>query len=325
MASVESHVERWLKAHLIDAEQARRILDFESKANRQGGQLGADRPGAPEALLYLGVTILAVGAVTLIAQNWDALPSWARIGALFAPAILLLAAGHTMRRTGQPAIARAATFAWMVSVALIAGGIGVVGNEAQWDGRVTALVAGVIATGLSVVLWMAQPSHPQVLAVAGSCVLLAVAIAIWPDRGNEVYAGLLIAGFGLTGIGVTERGLFGPRHTARFLSGAMVMLGLIGAAYTGTEDNRIWIELLVFVAGAGLIALSLNRAAFEYLITGIAGVFIGLVAFIFRHFEEEIGAPLALLMSGALLIGATLLINALRGRFRKPDPESLTG
>jgi hypothetical protein len=53
------------------------------------------------------------------------------------------------------------------------------------------------------------------------------------------------------------------------------------------------------------------------LVVAVLGMFGALVTFIFEHFEEEVGAPVALMLSGGALVGAVLTIAALRAETRK--------
>ncbi|MGD9889773.1 MAG: DUF2157 domain-containing protein [Dehalococcoidia bacterium] len=313
-SSVEEQLNRWHNAGLIDEEQARRILAFEQRRSDGGRGVDAERPSILEAMLYLGIAVAVVGVITLIAQNWEDLRTWARIAVLAVPGTLLLLAGLAMRTAVQPAVQRASGVAWLAAVALIAGAAAVAGYEGGWDDRQVLLLAGTTATGLALGLWAVQPAQPQMVAVAGSFVVLAVAAAQWVEGYEAETAGLLIAAFGAVLLAATESGRFGPTTVARLLSAAGIMAGLIIAAYLA--GNRLWIELLVFGAGVALIALGLRRADFGVIVVAVGGLFLGLILFIFRHFEDNLGAPLALLLTGALVIAGVLLLALLRGRVK---------
>ena len=315
MPSAETHLDRWQKARLLDAAQVERILAFERAEAERERREDAERPGLLEAVLYLGIAVGSVGVVTLTAQNWDDLETWARIAVLAVPGLLLLLAGVAMRTQEQPAIARASGVAWLACIALLAGAAAVAAHEADWEDRRVLLAAGLTATALALALWVVHPRHPQVVALAGSLVVLAVAVGAWADENEELVAGLMIALFALVGIALTELRLFGPWTSAALLGAAGVMAGLFIAAYPAGE--RLWAELLLFLAGAGLIALGLRRSAFVYIVVAVIGLFAGLVAFIFRHFEDELGAPLALMLTGALVIAAALLLAHFRSRLRR--------
>jgi hypothetical protein len=310
--SVEEQLARWRDAGLIDEEQVQRILAFETTPSGPGARPAAERPGLLETLLYLGIAVAVVGVFTLVAQNWDELRTWARIAVLAVPGTLLVLAGAAMRATDQPAVRRASGLAWLAAVAILAGAVGVAGNEAGWQGRSIWLTAGILASGLALVLWAVQPAHPQVIAVAGGLALLAGGTAQWTEGYEPETAGLLIAAFAAVALVLTELRLFGPAGSARLLGAAGVMAGLTIAAYA--TESSLWLESLVFIAGAALIAVGLRRSEFTYIAVAVAGLFLGLVLFIFRHFEDELGAPVALLLTGTFVIAAVLMLALLRRR-----------
>lgn len=313
-SAIEEQLSRWHVAGLIDEEQARRILAYERDRSEDSRDGDADRPSVLEAVLYLGIAVAVVGVVTLIAQNWDDLRTWARIAVLAVPGALLLLAGWAMRTAIQPAVRRASGVAWLAAVVLVTGAVAVAAYEGGGDDRQVWLLAGITATGLALGLWAVYPSRPQVIAVAGGLVVLAIAAAQWVEGYEAETLGFLIAAFGIVMLAVTEARLFGPITIARLLSAAGIMAGLYIAAFI--TENSIWLELLVFVAGAALIALGLWRADFGFIVVAVIGLFVGLIHLIFRHFEDELGAPLALLLTGTLVIAGVLLLALLRGRVK---------
>lgn len=314
MSSAEQHLRTWQKAGLLDHEQAERIRAFEAGRGRRD-EPEEGRPGLLEALLYLGVVVASVGIFTLIAQNWDQLQPWARFLVLALPCALLLAAGAAMQRLGSPAIARAGGVAWMVSVALLAGAVGVAGNNLDWDDEATLLVAALAAVPLAALLWAQYPSHTQVVTLAGALLLLCIAVGAWAsdEDVSQTTAGLLIALFAAGMIALTEARRFGPAPSARLLAGAGLLFGLWLATSPYDSGSGLTSNLVLIAAGAGLIGLSLWSGSFIHMLTGVSGVFIGLVTLIFQEFEDDLGAPVALMISGALLIGAALLLG-LAGR-----------
>ncbi|MGH2627847.1 MAG: hypothetical protein ACRDHY_14490, partial [Anaerolineales bacterium] len=60
------------------------------------------------------------------------------------------------------------------------------------------------------------------------------------------------------------------------------------------------------------IGLSVLRGHFSLTVVGVAGTFVALVTYVFEHFEEEIGAPVALMVSGGVVIAGVLILVQLR-------------
>ncbi len=316
MADVEEHLERWLSEGVIHDDVAERIRAFEKQRPR--ARSGAERPGAMEALLYLGVIVVSVGVFALIEQRWPDLDSWARMLAIGVPTLLALALGAALRTSEEPGFARAGQLAWFVSVGLFAGAVAVflneyepagIGIEDDRDGLLTMTGSAAL---LALVLWVFSPAHPQAIALGATLFALGQGAGNWPDEFNQVLAGMLIFAFGVAGLALTELGHFTPRFSGRLVFAA---LGAVGPYEAGFTENGIAFELLVFVVGGGLVALGVARASFTLLAVGVVASFVGLVTFIFEHFEDRIGAPVALMLSGGALIAGVLLL----ARFRSAE------
>lgn len=306
MPSIDEQLRRWRSAGLIDEPTANRIAEFERSSTPEPS---ASRPGILEAFLYLGVAIAGVGTFVLLGDNWEQLRPWARILALAAPLALTLLAGLVMRASSEPGVVRAGHVAWMLSVALLAGTVAVAGNELDIDDRDWLVYAGLAATALALVLWVVAPSHPQILGVAAALVLLASGIGAFPDDHNVLFGGVMVTLFGAVALVFVEMGLLSPAALGRAVFGLMAAAGIYAA---GLDDDYILVELLAFAAGGALIALSIWRGLFVYMILGVAVIFVALVTFIFEHFADTIGAPLALIISGATLVAGALIV----ARFR---------
>ncbi len=219
--------------------------------------------------------------------------------------LLALLAGFGMRASGRPEVARAATVAWLVAVALAAGTTAVVGSEYDANDNNIALYVGLVALAAAIPLWVIQPSHPQVVGVVGSLFMLAQGAGAWADPFNAEVAGVTALLLGAAGLALADTGRFEPGATSRFLFAALAMGGAFEAM---VDDGSAWAETLFFAVAAGLVALSLFRGRFAYMIVGVLGAFVGLVWFMFEHFEDEIGAPVVLMLTGAILIATVLLL-----------------
>jgi hypothetical protein len=317
MSDTEEHLERWLEAGVIHEADAERIRAFE-RQRPAGPARPSERPGAIEALLYLGVVVVSVGVFALIEQRWPDLDSWARVMAIGVPTLLALALGAGLRASDEPGLNRAAQLAWFVGVGLFAGMVGVILNEYEPagitieddpDGLLTVTAATAL---LALILWVFSPAHPQVVALGATLFALGQAVGNWPDEFSQVLAGTLIFGFGVAGLALTEAGMFGPRFSGRLIFAVLCVVGPYEAGFT---ENGMVFELMVFAVGGALIALGVMRASFTLLAVGVIAAFIGLVTFIFEHFEDRLGAPVALMISGGALIAGVLLL----ARFRSAE------
>ncbi|MGH2610737.1 MAG: hypothetical protein ACRDHF_16770, partial [Tepidiformaceae bacterium] len=253
----------------------------------------------------------------LVGQNWEELESWARVAALAVPGGLALLAGFVLQGSKEPALERAGQAVWLVAVALIAGTVLVIGREAAGDdvsdesSRNIVLLAAAVSVGVSLTLWVLAPSHLQVLALAASLFFLAQALGAWSD--DVKLAGVTMMVLGLAGVGLATAGWMEPGGSARALFGALAVAGPFEA---GLDGNVQWAELLTFAVGAGLVALSVARGHFSLTVVGVAGIFVALVTYVFEHFEDEIGAPVALMVSGGVVVAGVILLVQLREMVR---------
>ncbi len=315
MASTEEHLQRWRAANLIDDATAERVRTFEKVRTKSSDD--ESRPGALEASLYLGVIAATVGAAFLVGQNWEELDGWARIAALVLPGLLAILAGTALLATSEASLRRAGQVAWLAAVALLAGGVLVAAREvgggttvSDTESRNALMAAGLVAMALSVTLWVFSPSEAQTLAIAGSIVFLAQVTGNWPDEFDPTVAGIVLFALGGAGLTAVTLGRFEPRLAGQVYFG---LLAAAGPYEAGLDGNVPWAEFLTFAVGAGLIALGVWRGHFGPTAAGVAVVFVALVTYVFEHFEDEIGAPVALMVSGGVVVAGVLLLVVLRG------------
>lgn len=314
MSTADQHLRRWREAGLLDDEEVGRIRAFEAgrEQERQSG-----RPGIIEAAIYLGIAVVCVGVFVLVGANWEHLRSWARVAVVAVPGLLALAAGLPMLRSPLDQLQRGGTVSWLAGQALLTGAIGVLASEAGWSPENGLLIAGPFCFGLGLALWVASPSHPQLVGLAAAAVVVAFAFAVRSEERYSLFTwGLTVAAAAAGAIALAEARVLVPQVTARVLGG----LGLaLGAYYAGLhEDGPDAAEALVFLAAAGLVTLSVTRGIFGYMVFGVAAGFVGLITVVLRHVGDPTAAALALIVIGVALIGAVLLLTNTRPWTRLP-------
>lgn len=306
----DEHLKRWRNAGIIDEATASSIRDFEARPE-SAGESNTGRPSLIEALLYLGLVVVAAGVFALLAQNWDELQSPARIAVLVVPSGLALILGFALSTTKDEPFVRGGQMAWLLAVGLVFGAVLVTFNEygASDDERNGLLVGSLLALGLAIGLWALSGSALQVLGVAASMFTFAQALGTWPDDFSAAIAGTTALIAGATGVALVEIGVFRPRPFAALV---MAFVAAAGVYEAGIDGTVVWAEILAFVVAAGLIFLGITRALFAYLFLGVVLAFIALVTVMFEHFESDLGAPVALIVSGGALVACVLLLIPLR-------------
>lgn len=296
MPSPDEHLKRWVEAGLIDRATTDRITAFEraNPVERSG-------PTLVEAVAYLGVLVAAVGAIILVGSNWEELPGWGRVAVVGGAGILALLAGEAFRRLGRPAMQRAGQAALLVGGALLTGAAAVLVSSSGGGEEDAALAAGLTALPLSLILWGRSPEHPQVVGVGLGIWVFGISWLARFDEDAFELAWFTIAALGVLCMAATEGGSFYPRVSARAV--ASVSIGA-GAFFGSTQGGAV--ELAPFLAGLLLIAASLARRTFVYIIAGIAAVFAALVQVILRHVDDPTLAAIALMAIGVLLVGVVL-------------------
>lgn len=314
MAEINERVEDWQAAGIVDAETAGRILEFERgrsapkpavAAQASGVNEASNRPTVIEAVIYLGIVVIAAGFIFLIAENWSEFESWARVAICAAPLGALLLVGFALGASDQPGLKRGGQLAWFVSVGMVVATLAVLFEEfGNGPGHDTVLVIALVTFAYAVTLWVIAPADLQVTAVAGTLFFVAQAIGDFPDEFSTELVGVLGLVFGFLALALTERGLIGPRQPAR----VVFALFTVATTYEASFETAIGWESLAFVAAIGLLALGIARNSFSLVVCGIGGTFLALITFVFAHFESELGAPFALIISGALVLFGTLLV-----------------
>lgn len=298
MPKPEEHLREWTAAGLIDSDTTARIAAFERD---RSAATADERPGIMEVLVYLGVAVIAVGVLILITVSWEDLDDWARVAVTGGPGLFALLMGAVMRGSDSAGLRRGGQMAWLAATALLVATVAVFGANSDWADENVVLGAALAGTAISISLWAVGPSHPQVVAVTGALLLMSIALGARSDEFNFAVAGLSLAGFGVAGIALGERGLLTPLLSARPASAAGVAFGTFWASLEAAGY-----EPLPFVAAAILLALGIWRGTFVYLIAGVALLFVSLLSTIIQHVDEPSAQAAALIVLGALLVAVVL-------------------
>ncbi|NOY56298.1 MAG: DUF2157 domain-containing protein [Actinobacteria bacterium] len=304
MRDLDERLTRWKQAELISDEQAASISRFEAAEQPRRSTLIA------EVLGYLGGALAIVALWVFIAQFWGRLEIWAQLTLIGALTIGFLAAGAWSRTGEGEAVRRLSSFLWFLGIVGVAGWFGVFSDRiiAVHD-EFQVLWITVPTFVAAALLWKALPKVLQVIALVGSVHAVVLSAFAQFDPSPTEWFGLIVWGIGVATVLLAWGGALQPTGTSYALGIAAILIGPSMAA--GMLDTA-WPLWLGLVSAAVMLASSVPLREVVLLVGGAGAVFVFLPQLIFTYFEESLGVPVALFLSGVVLIGAALLIARLR-------------
>ena len=306
---------RWVEAGLITREQAETIGVFEAKRGAVAAPAARRVPLVTEALGYLGAALALGAVVAFLGQKWGEFTRGAHIGILGGGVVLLLIAGWLLRRTDEPAFGRLMSVLWFLSAGLAAATFALLVPENTADERRT-LLTGIGTSAYAGALWLFRRWALQLLACFGGVVTLVVGVIATGWGHPPVW----VFGFAVWGLGAVLLllGWLGPAKPA-FAAYVIGSCALIVGPRVSEQD---WMLFLGLATGAALMAVSVAAREAVLLGFGAAAVF-GYVTWIaVRFFGDTLGAPLALLVAGIVLLGVAVLTARLRRLTGRREPAA---
>lgn len=319
MKDLEARLAGWVEAGLVTEEQAAAIRAAErsrEQAPEEGSSLAATAIG------YLGASVALVGGVVAASREWADMGTESRLALAGGATLLLLVAGWLVHRREHPALRSLDGFLWFLS----AGGAGLTGGvvahdvldrEAHW----VALLAGLAVSLWALPLWRIHRGRLQEIAVvAGLAVLIEALLQHLPGPPDALH-GLPLWGLGVLWAVLAWGGMFAERRTSFSLAGIALLLGALVLSL-GWRDVGLGLGIGTAVT---LLAASVRLRSMLPLGFGAAGVLLFLPQIVFEYLGDTLGAPLALLVIGAALLGAAFLTARLKGTVREAREPSLRG
>jgi hypothetical protein len=316
---IDEHVACWEAASMLSHEQAEAIRAYE----RAGTDAPVRRiPLVAELIGYVGVALVLAAAFVLLGEYFGDLSQGAQLAIATVAALVFFAAGWPLHRTAEPALQRLAAVLWTVSIGAFAGALAIAfyggSDPPESVGPVVAIWA--MTAAYAAVLLRIRASSLLQLGLLGALIATIVSAGTWGvDEGwrwlEDVFpTAVTVVGLVLATAWITlgRAGIISPQATA-------VALGAVIAAGSPLAllGESVGVGLLVGVAvTAVLLATSVWLRSVPALILGAIGLF-GYVTGCAVHFlADSAGLPLALLLSGLLLVGIALLTVRL-GRITK--------
>ncbi|HEX6933608.1 MAG TPA: DUF2157 domain-containing protein [Streptosporangiaceae bacterium] len=320
VSAIHDLLGRWVADGLIDAEQASRIEAAEAARRLPAGsdQGAAGEPPGPgqrrglvvEALGYLGGALAIVAGFIAVSQLWPTISTSAELAFAAGGAVVLLGAGAAIRTVDDPPLVRLRSVLWLMSTASLAAFVGVLAAQV-WDLRdiSSAVTTAAAATAYATALWWRSQAPLQHLAVfASAAVLVGTGIyQAWPGL-SAWGPGLGVWGLSALWVIAAHRGYFLPREVGYFVGG----IGLLVGAQMTMEIAAGQALALVTVAAILTAGVVLRRVIL--LVLGAIGVIETVPQTAARYLPENVGAPLAILVTGLILLGVALRLARTRKR-----------
>jgi hypothetical protein len=266
-------------------------------------------PLIAEVLGYLGGSLALIATFILVGEFWADLQVWARLLLVGSGTVAFLTAGWFIKTVENEAIRRLSSFTWALGTVGVAFWFGLFGKDVFDSEPETALLmASVAGLLVALLLYRLSPSGLQQILLGSATVATALSLLAHLNQPPEAFYGLAIWGIGVAWLFLAWGGHLRPPTTAYALGSLAVLFGPQVMRF----DDATWPLLLGLVTAGLLLTFSVTLRNTILLGFGAAGIFLFVPQIIFEYFGDTIGVPLALFLTGVVLLGAALLVARLR-------------
>ena len=298
-------------------------------ARRQGllakGKAAAEPPARrrisllTEAVAYVGAILLLAGGIAAIGQQWNSIGHWGQVGVFAGAAAFFLLIGVLVHQVSEPAIQRMVGVVWFLSVAGVAGAVGVAAHDVYRNrSAVTVLAVGIAVTLYAAVLWLIRRRALQNAALfAGLVITICGIIVTATGRGS---APPLAFAFALWGFGLAWAAAGWQRYVepiwVTIPSG--VILALVAPSLAAGEYG--WVYAIAIATAAAAMAASVPLRNTPLLALGTLAMFGYVTAVVVQYFHQTLGIPAALAVTGVLILGLAVVSARLMRVTHPPKP-----
>jgi hypothetical protein len=324
---VDARIDEWVRDGLITHDQALAIRELETH-RREEQRLdspaidhapfddpdgGANAPGGiiREVLGYVGAVFVLIAGFVLVAQFWEDIPNAARIAISVAAGTLLAVTGMYLGSNRRASVRRAGRVSLLLAAAPIGFAVGMLADAVLADEDISVLSGFVGALGFSLFFYRRGPSFAQHLALFLSALGTTVAAGtiLAGDEGSWVI-GILIAALGAGWIVASTSGHLPPRVLAEVSGIVALGIGSLIAVGSFGSSGADGIAAMVFwiLVSIGLVGLGVARDRVVFIIGGVLGMVIYIPWMIGETLGGGLGAPLALIVAGGILIATAIYL-----------------
>ena len=305
-ATWDDLVRRAVSEGIVSTDQAAALRGLAPAAGPPvpGGH-GRLRAWVAEALGYVGAALVLVAGMVTVGQFWAELAPWAHVALAGLLAVVLLAAGAVV--SGEPGtpLGRLGSVLWFTGAGAVVGTSALAATElAGLEDAASGVAAFAPATAVAVVLWWRRRRALQEVAVVVGLIGTSASLLGMADVEMGDWGGLLVWAIGVAWLALAWGEVVQPARTGRVVGAAVALVGPLMAF--GASGR--WGPVLGVVTAGALVAASVPARETVMLGLGVIGLFVFVPNLVFEYFGDELGAPMALLLSGVVLLGVSLWI-----------------
>jgi uncharacterized membrane protein len=300
---LDEHIDNWVTRGVISADQAAAIRQIEAPERSHGP--------AREILAYLGAVLVVAAGFILVSEFWEDVGKPARILLSLSAGVLLAVAGIALTRSEGASTRRAGQAALLLGAAPIGYALGMIIDAVVEDEEISVTVGFAAALAYSAFFYARDRSFAQHVGIFISATGTAVALGmlVEGDAGSWII-GMLLVVLGVAWIGSSATNRLPPRVLGEIGGlidvgiGSLIIVGSLGPDDGGGVGAMIaWI-----VVAIALVASGVRWDEVVLIIGGVIGLLVYIPWLATEVLGEGVGAPLALLIAGGLLIGTALYL-----------------
>lgn len=302
MTDLRERLETWERQGILSHEQADRILDFEGAAKPRRF------PPWMEAVAYLGAALVLLALGLLAGEFWDRLTGVAQFTLALVVTGILVTTGFLLRSSEEPAALRAGSFAWLLAIAAAGFAAWILGDSViDLAEERSALLASLVALGAAIALWVLAKRTAQMIGMGLAAAFTAFTVMAQVDPMPDWGPSVALAAVGAVWLLLTWGGILVPEKVSYGLGS----IGLLFIGFFEVLGTMPW-PLIGLLAALGLMALAVRLEQGIMLGVGVAGLFLYVPATVFEVWGDTVGVPIALLITGIVLLAGILVAVRLR-------------
>lgn len=301
-SELDEQLDVWVAREIISSDQADAIRAHEATE-------APSHSVAREVLAYLGAVLVGVAGFILVGQSWENIGEIARIVLSLTAGAVLAGTGFALGSTDQPAMRRAGQVALLLAAAPIGYAIGMIADAIVSDEELSVLAGFSGALAFSIACYARYRSWAQHTALFLSALGTTIALGslVEGDAGSWVIgSGVVALGVGWLIASVGDR--LEPKVLGEVWGIVALGIGsIIIVASLGSTDGEGLAAMVLWIAvSIALIGIGVARDQVVLLVGGVLGLLIYIPWLVTEVLGGGVGAPVALLVSGALLIGTAV-------------------